>query len=168
MKPAALWDRLLELTSGPFDRRQTFAVGASYGLTQCARIVATLAPAEAVENYVHTVMQRERALTRWRLGFTTVGGLMPTLFMSAGWFLFSNGWLVLCAQLAWITLWVFVGLPWLFCTMDEHQLEIRAEALTAMCQTTSPTKEQLNEASARLGLGIWTDHDPREKDDETR
>ena len=152
MKPAALLARLLELACSPYERRHIFAMGASHGLLHAARIVATLAPADAVQTYVHTVMKGERNLERWKLAFTTGGGLMPTLFMAAGWYLcaFSNPWWIVGAQLAWLVVWGFIGLPWLFCTLDEHQLELRANALTALCQTTNATQEQLNRAARRL------------------
>lgn len=161
MKPAAWWNWLLDHTNGPYERRMTFAVGASHGLMQCARIVSTIAPAAAVENYVHTVMQGERQLERWKLAFTAGGGLMPTLFMVAGWYLSMwNPWWIVGAQLAWLTLWTFVGLPWLFCTLDEQQLELRATALTAMCQTTDATQEQINRAARRLGMEQYPHDDP--------
>ena len=160
MKPAAWWNWLLDHTNGPYERRMTFAVGASHGLMQCARIVSTIAPAAAVENYVHTVMQGERQLERWKLAFTAGGGLMPLVFSWAGGLLGVQWPVTVAAQCAWLTLWTFVGLPWLFCTLDEQQLELRATALTAMCQTTDASQEQINRAARRLGLEQYPHDDP--------
>lgn len=166
MKPAALFDRLLDLVAAPYMRRQALAIGANHGLLQAARIVGTLAPADAVQTYVHTVMKGEQQLARWRLAYTTGGGIMPMLFWLAGLYLadFHNPWLIVGAQLVWITLWTFVGTPWLFCTLDEHQLELRAGALSVMCGATDATQAQLNAASARLDLGQWHAHNPHDDD----
>jgi hypothetical protein len=46
-------------------------------------------------------------------------------------------------------------MPWLFFTIDEHQLELRAKALTAMCEQCNATQDQLNRAARRLDLGEW-------------
>jgi hypothetical protein len=152
MKRAALLGRLADLVATPYDRRWSFAITACYGLTQCARIVSTLAPAGAIEDYIHTVMHGERALARWKLAYTTGGGYMPTLFMLAGWYLFEfhNPWWIVGAQVVWFLLWGFIGLPWLYCTLDEQKLVLQANALTAMCQTTDPSQEQLDTAARLL------------------
>ena len=116
-------------------------------------------------------MKGEQQLARWRSVFTAGGGLMPWVFLTAGQYLFAfnNPWWIVGAQLAWLTLWTFVGIPWLFCTLDEHQLELRANALAALCEATDPppTQAQLNAACARMGLGQWHTHNPHDDDPQT-
>jgi tellurite resistance protein TehA-like permease len=154
MKPGALFDWLYDRIGNPYDARWTAAHCASMGVTQAARVVGMLAPAEAVQDYVHTVMRGERALEWWKQGFSAVGSLMPMIFMIAGQYLNGSiGWWIFAAQCVWLFLWTFVGLPWLFYTITAQQLELRANALTAMCERSNATQEQLNRAAQRLDMG---------------
>jgi hypothetical protein len=164
MKPGELLDSLIDTLNRPWNARATGAIMAAMGVQQAARIVATLAAPEAVADYVHTVMRGEQTLSRWRFYCTQIGGLVPLFFMLAAHYLTDSGggWWTVGAQLAWIVLWIAYGQPWLFVTMDEQQLDMRAQALSALCATCSPTQEQLNAASERMGLGRWTTHNPHD------
>jgi hypothetical protein len=76
-----------------------------------------------------------------------------------------SGGVVLCAQLAWMVLWTWVGAGWCMVTIATQTLELTAGALTTMAERTDPppTQERLNEATRRLGLdGVWTNRPPHE------
>lgn len=159
MSPMRAVDRVMDWVYRPWLTRATLACLAGQSVIQAARLVAMLAPADAVAEYVHTCRDGERALRRWHIGIAAGGGFMPTIFLYAGRWVGMDGQLILWSELAWLTLWLWVGAGWLQATVDEQRAHLFADALTAMVgRTEAPTQAQLNAAREKLGISVeWGD-----------
>ena len=70
-----------------FDARYSRAVqamAAGAAVVDAARVVASLAPADAVQDYVHACTRGTRTYNRWRTGITAVSGCIPGFMWAAG------------------------------------------------------------------------------------
>lgn len=156
MKWPAWLDRTLDgfqLVYRPWIRRFAMVHMSEITVVNAARLVASLAPAEPVQDYIAACTDGIRQYERWTYRITAIGGCVPGFMWAAGIALhLPYAWGIVYAQLAWFVLWLVFGEPYMRLSLEAQRVDVHAAALAELAQHVDPTQEQLNAAAVRLGL----------------
>lgn len=149
-------DWLFDLAFSPWEKRSVRAWATDAAVRHAARIVACVAPPDAVAAYVDTAARIDRDYELWRNVLNGIGATVPGFMLAAAWLLdLRSSWAVVGAQLAWLFLWCGWGNLYLRMSLDISRAEQMVNASLDLARASNATQEQLNAAAQAIGLPEW-------------